>query len=36
MITMPNADSHVERTLQEDNTELAYECKTHTTQTSPH
>ena len=27
MITMPNADSHVERTLQEDNTELAYECK---------
>ena len=25
MITMPNADSHVERVLQEDNTELAYE-----------
>ena len=26
MITMPNADSHVERTLQEDNTDLAYEA----------
>ena len=26
MITMPNADSHVERVLQEDNTELAYEA----------
>ena len=25
MITMPNADSHVARTLQEDNTDLAYE-----------
>lgn len=25
MITMPNADTHVARTLQEDNTELAYE-----------
>ena len=25
MITMPNADSHQSRTLQEDNTELAYE-----------
>jgi hypothetical protein len=27
MITMPNADSHTGRVLQEDNTELAYECK---------
>ena len=27
MITMPNADSHTSRILQEDNTELAYECK---------
>ena len=26
MITMPNADSHQDRVLQEDNTELAYEC----------
>ena len=26
MITMPNADSHQERVLQEDNTELAYEA----------
>ena len=26
MITMPNADSHVARTLQEDNTDLAYEA----------
>ena len=25
MITMPNADSHQSRVLQEDNTELAYE-----------
>ena len=25
MITMPNADSHTGRVLQEDNTELAYE-----------
>ena len=25
MIAMPNADSHVSRVLQEDNTELAYE-----------
>lgn len=25
MIAMPNADSHTARTLQEDNTELAYE-----------
>ena len=27
MIAMPNADSHNQRVLQEDNTELAYECK---------
>ena len=27
MITMPNADSHQSRVLQEDNTDLAYECK---------
>jgi len=27
MIAMPNADSHTGRVLQEDNTELAYECK---------
>jgi hypothetical protein len=27
MIAMPNADSHNARVLQEDNTELAYECK---------
>ena len=27
MITMPNADSHASRVLQEDNTDLAYECK---------
>jgi len=27
MIAMPNADTHMPRTLQEDNTELAYECK---------
>jgi len=27
MIAMPNADTHNARTLQEDNTELAYECK---------
>jgi len=26
MIAMPNADSHNSRVLQEDNTELAYEC----------
>ena len=26
MITMPNADSHTGRVLQEDNTELAYEA----------
>ena len=25
MISMPNADSHIPRVLQEDNTELAYE-----------
>ena len=25
MISMPHADSHIARTLQEDNTELAYE-----------
>ena len=34
MITMPGADTHVSRVLQEDNTELAYECKIHTTQTT--
>jgi len=27
MISMPNADSHNARVLQEDNTELAYEAK---------
>lgn len=27
MIAMPNADSHQSRVLQEDNTELAYECE---------
>jgi hypothetical protein len=26
MITMPNADSHASRVLQEDNTDLAYEA----------
>ena len=26
MIAMPNADSHVSRVLQEDNTDLAYEA----------
>ena len=26
MIAMPNADSHTARTMQEDNTELAYEA----------
>lgn len=41
MIAMPNADSHNARTLQEDNTELAYECKLlrlkphHTNHASP-
>lgn len=36
MITMPNADSHVSRVLQEDNTDLAYEArfKTQTTRTA--
>ena len=34
MITMPGADTHVSRVLQEDNTELAYECKIYTTQTT--
>ena len=29
MITMPNADSHVERVLQEDNTELVSNVLTH-------
>ena len=29
MITMPNADSHTGRVLQEDNTELAYEADGH-------
>ena len=37
MIAMPNADSHNARVLQEDNTELAYECEFHATQTTfPH
>lgn len=41
MIAMPNADSHNARVLQEDNTELAYECKLprlkppHTNHASP-
>ena len=29
MITMPGADTHVSRVLQEDNTELAYEADGH-------
>lgn len=29
MITMPNADSHVERVLQEDNTELVKNALVH-------
>lgn len=29
MITMPNADSHVERVLQEDNTELVRKNTQH-------
>ena len=29
MITMPNADSHVSRTLQEDNTELVRNALVH-------
>ena len=42
MIAMPNADSHNARVLQEDNTELAYECllqrlkPRHTNQSTKH
>lgn len=32
MIAMPNADSHTARTMQEDNTELAYEASLQTEQ----
>ena len=35
MITMPMADSHVSRVLQEDNTDLAYECEFKTHRTIP-
>ena len=34
-ICLPNANTHTERVLQEDNTDLAYECKLHTLQTLP-
>ena len=42
MIAMPNADTHNARVLQEDNTELAYECllqrlkPRHTNQSTKH
>ena len=32
MISMPNADSHIPRVLQEDNTELAYEASLQSNQ----
>ena len=35
-ITMPGADTHVSRTLQKDDTSLAYECKGRTQTTTPH